>query len=155
MENIEWWPPVARLAQERTSFRKVEQWRAEFVHNCPEAGTDTLHPTWAGIPFLTCGALLYPGKNWILCDTDAAPTALYDVADLASMHENITAPGMYVISEGASPINAGIVTVHRGSTNAREHVPCSSLEDLIWHRLSELVTAAAPCEPTCSPLDHG
>ena len=24
MDKIEWWPPVARLAQERTAFRKVE-----------------------------------------------------------------------------------------------------------------------------------
>lgn len=141
------WPPVARLARERTTFRKHEHWHVEYVHNCPEAGTSTLHPTWAGTPFLTCGALLFPGKNWILMDTDAAPTALYDVADLADMHHDNKAPGMSVISEGANPINAGIVTIHRQHNRATERVECKFLDDMIWHRLLELVVHASPGKP--------
>ena len=124
MAGIDWWPPVARLARERTAYRRQERWHVDFVHNSEATGTSTLHPTWAGIPFLTCGCLLYPGKNWILMDTDAAPTALYDVSELATLHPGISAPGIYVISEGAGPINAGIVTVPGGLALAAPAVPC-------------------------------
>ena len=84
----------------------------------------------------------WPGKNWIFLDTDAVPTALYDVQDLAHLHEDITAPAMYRISENVAPVNAGIVIfVAVPHTDADWRQP-DSARKYLDQRLSQLLHQA-------------
>ena len=68
----------------------------------------------------------YKDKNFVLWDCDAAPAALYDILDLMGLLDLATSvahpewdparmrPGIAVVSEQHSNVNAGIVYVMGG-----------------------------------------
>jgi hypothetical protein len=69
----------------RTAIRRREQWHIIFVPLTKETGLDQVHFTWGGVYPLEALATRYKGKNFVLWDCDAAPTALYDILDLIAL----------------------------------------------------------------------
>jgi hypothetical protein len=105
----------------RTAIHRQEQWHIIFVPLTTETGLDQVHFTWGGVYPLEALATRYKGKNFVLWDCDAAPTALYDILDLIDLLDLATTvahpeweptrmrPGIAVVSERYSNVNAGIV----------------------------------------------
>jgi hypothetical protein len=113
----------------RTAIYRQEQWHIIFVPLTTETGLDQVHFTWGGVYPLEALSTRYKDKNFVLWDCDAAPTALYDILDLIDLLDLATAvahpeweptrmrPGIAVVSERYSNVNAGIVYV-MGDPNA-------------------------------------
>ena len=111
-----WWGPVARLAAGRTRYHKAsqgprEEWFAALLLLDGPVAIGNIHQTWASVPILYECVTTWPGKNWILMDTDCAVTGLYDIEDLKDMLPHPQSVGMICVSENVSAINAGIVMV--------------------------------------------
>ncbi len=105
----------------RTAVYRREQWHIVFVPLTAETGLDQVHFTWGGVYPLEALSTRYKDKNFVLWDCDAAPTALYDILDLMDLLDLATSvahpewdpgrmrPGIAVVSEQYSNVNAGIV----------------------------------------------
>ena len=78
----------------------------------------------------------------MLVDTDAVPTALFDIEELLDFHRSAPNPGLYVVNEPASAINAGLVIVPREHSRAQERYTPVPLEEYMWSRLQALIREA-------------
>ncbi|CAE8646400.1 unnamed protein product, partial [Polarella glacialis] len=105
----------------RTAIHRREQRHIVFVPLTEVTGLDQVHFTWGAVFPLEALSTRYQEKNFVLWDCDAAPTALYDILDLMDIVDVTTSithpewdlrriwPGIMVVSEKASNVNASIV----------------------------------------------
>ena len=122
----------------RTAIYRREQWHIVFVPLTAETGFDRVHFTGGGVSPVEALSTRYKDKNFVLWDCDAAPTALYDILDLIDLLDLATAvahpewdpaksrPGIAVVAEQSSNVNAGIVYV-MGDPDAQKQT--STVED--------------------------
>ena len=79
---------------------------------------------------------LFPHKNIISMDSDAAITALYDVADIKGLlglpDKGIT-PGMYTVTERTHIANAGIVIIV-GDPSASRRTPLMAVQHITYRK---------------------
>lgn len=84
-----------------------------------QLGLDRVHYTWAGTFVLEAAVFLFPDLNFILCDADCIPLALYEVAELANLaaamfperRQDPSRGVVLLVSEPHAEINAGWVCV--------------------------------------------
>ena len=114
-------PATLTRILERTTWCKKEKWHAIHIPLDGTSGLDGVHYTWGAVFAIEALTVKYPGKYFILWDYDAAPTALYEVEDVikwTSVGASLAhpewspqevRPGITVVSERMSAVNAGIV----------------------------------------------
>ena len=81
LPEVPHWQHVARIWQSRLRLSAREVWA--IYHMRPqECGLQAVSYYWAGTFVLEAFQLLAPQFNYILIDSDAVPTALWEVVDL-------------------------------------------------------------------------
>jgi len=150
--------PVFRMLYERCQIEGEERWAALFVQATDTNSLLNVHYVWAG-PYVLEGLMyLYPGKHYILLDHDAAPTALWEVADLQRLSQEVFgyAPLIHCVSEHASTINAGLVIVPSAAANHRQGTAgtLQNVLDTHWTELNDLFAHRADLSQRPAGYQH-
>ena len=106
-----------------------ERWQGLFVPLTAETGLTDVHCTWGGVVVAEAIAAMRPAWHLLLSDTDVAPTALFEVQELAQLcaqlcHDSLQngQPGLIVGTEPHQDINAGLAIFP--GTAATPHPGC-------------------------------
>ena len=125
LEAMNYLPATLTRILERTTLTKTEKWHAVHIPLNEDTGLSGVHYTWGAVFAIEALTVRFPGKHFVLWDYDAAPTALYEIKDIVRMasvaaclahpewNSSNARPGIAVISERVSAVNAGISVLHR------------------------------------------
>ena len=121
LESMDYLPATLTRILERTTLTRTEKWHAIHIPLDEETGLGGVHYTWGAVFAIEALTVRFPAKHFVLWDYDAAPTALYEIKDIVRMatvaasiahpewEPSRVRPGIAVISERVSAVNAGIV----------------------------------------------
>ena len=129
--HLEYMQYTFRMLLERCSQVLNERWTVLFVPLNATTGLAGVHYTWGATYALEVLAAIAPQKHIILMDNDAAPTTLWEVADLQKLasQEGYASPALaHVFSEHVSYVNAGIMVFPAEASVAAHATPVSSYE---------------------------
>ena len=114
LPDIPRWRYVSTIWQSRLPLADGEQWA--IAHLQPQhVGLGNVSYFWAGTFVLESFQLIAPQLNYVLIDSDAVPTALWEVSDLleyaqlGSIGPLHAEPQLYLVGEPHSIANAGVV----------------------------------------------
>ena len=124
LRQVDHWRHVARVWQSRLRLQEVEHWHLFHVRP-QDIGLSQVNYFWAGTFVLESLYVIDPRINYVLIDSDAVPTALWEVKDLAAYARlasvcpsRVAEPVIYLIGEPHSLANAGVVIVRGGGPDA-------------------------------------
>ena len=91
-----------------------ERTQAAFIASSFDNGLHLVHYTWAGTFVLEAAVFLFPRINFILCDADCVPLALFEIGELRSLatqlardkRRNADLGAVLLVSEPHAEINA-------------------------------------------------
>ena len=138
-----------RMLVERCSQVCGERWTVIFVPLDATTGLAGVHYTWGATYSLEILAAMFPAKHVILMDNDAAPTTLWEVADLQQLAQQFGFPGptfCHVFSEHVSYVNAGIMVFPGDTATTGPARAIVSYEEFQEYRRQTL-RRMKPCMP--------
>ena len=156
LEVMSYLPATLEKILERTTLTRSEKWHEVHIPLDENTGLDGVHYTWGAVFAIEALTVRFPAKHFVLWDYDAAPTALYEVDDIVRLatvaaciahpewDPETMRPGIAVISERVSAVNAGIVFfIGQGKPGIEEVSPDQWIGSIEEGR-SQLYNKASP-----------